>query len=249
MTSRTGRSASGRQRTVPALTVGVILAAACLSGCGVINDVKTVAHNVEGNKNTVDAFTTKMTASEATPFQATYVTTGSSPATIVYAVRPPKDLLFKATSTGGSTGAGGVDLIVNSTGEYSCTPPSSSGSGSSTWTCQKLGTAQTSVQNQLLDLYTPAHWVAFLKGLSLAAGFAGDKVTQSTMTANGFNMDCVDLQASGVPGTSTICTTSQGILGYVKVASETTSFQLVSYSGSPSDSLFRLPAGAKITTS
>ena len=42
------------------------------------------------------------------------------------------------------------------------------------------------------------------------------------MTVNGFSMSCVDLQASGVPGTSTICTTSQGILGYVKVASDAT---------------------------
>jgi hypothetical protein len=249
MTSRSARSTASRGRSALALTLGLVLGATCLSGCGLIGKVKAVAHNIEGNKNTVDAFTNKMTANAAVPFQATYRTTGSAPATIVYAVRPPKDLLFKATSTGGSTGAGGVDLIVNSSGEYSCTPPASGSGSASTWTCQKLGTAQASVQNQLLDFYTPSHWVAFLKGLSLAAGFAGDKVSQSTMTVNGFDMDCVDLQATGVPGTSTICTTSQGILGYVKVASESTSFQLVSYTGSPPDSSFQLPAGAKITTS
>ena len=38
-----------------------------------------------------------------------------------------------------------------------------------------------------------------------------------------------------------------GILGYVKVASDATSFQLKSYSASPPDSLFRLPPGAKVT--
>ncbi len=61
-------------------------------------------------------------------------------------------------------------------------------------------------------------------------------------------MHCVDFRAAaGVAGTSKICTTAQGILGYVKVASDATSFQLKSYSASPPDSLFRLPPGAKVT--
>ena len=66
------------------------------------------------------------------------------------------------------------------------------------------------------------------------AGLAGDKVTTSTMSLNGFDMNCVDLVAKGVTGTSTICSTSQGILGYVKVASDSTSFQITDYSSSPS---------------
>ena len=53
---------------------------------------------------------------------------------------------------------------------------------------------------------------------------------------NGFSMSCVDFVAPGVPGTSTICTTSQGILGYVKVAGESTSFEIKSYSSTPSGS-------------
>jgi len=51
-----------------------------------------------------------------------------------------------------------------------------------------------------------------------------------------------------VPGTSTICSTAQGILGYVKVASDSTSFQITNYSPSPSASLFQVPAGATVTT-
>ncbi len=90
--------------------------------------------------------------------------------------------------------------------------------------------------------------MTFLKDFSLAAGFAGDKVTSSTMTANGFSMSCVDFRASGVAGTSTICTTAQGILGYVKVAGDTTSFEIKSFSASPQASLFRLPPGAKVVT-
>ena len=109
--------------------------------------------------------------------------------------------------------------------------------------CQKLGTADAAAQNQIFDIYTPSHWTTFLKDFSLAAGLAGDKVTSSTMTVNGFSMQCVDFDAPGVPGTSTICTTAQGILGYVKVATDSTSFEIKSYSASPPASLFQLPPG------
>jgi hypothetical protein len=112
-----------------------------------------------------------------------------------------------------------------------------------------LGTADAAAENKIFDLYTPSHWTTFLKGFSLAAGLAGDKVTSSTKTVNGFAMQCVDFQASGVAGTSTICTTAQGILGFVQVASDSTSFELKSYSASPPDPLFELPPGATITTS
>jgi hypothetical protein len=60
-------------------------------------------------------------------------------------------------------------------------------------------------------------------------------------------MQCVDFVAAGVAGASKICTTSQGILGYVRVASDATSFELKSYSTSPRASLFRLPRGATVT--
>ena len=63
-----------------------------------------------------------------------------------------------------------------------------------------LGKASALVQNRIFDLYTPAHWVAFLKGFALAAGFAGDKVSTSNKTVNGFAMSCVDFRASGIPG-------------------------------------------------
>ena len=68
------------------------------------------------------------------------------------------------------------------------------------------------------------------------------------MSVNGFSLSCVDFVATGVPGTSTICTTTQGLLGYVKVASDSTSFEITSYSGSPDPSLFTLPPGATVTT-
>jgi hypothetical protein len=237
---------SGRRRMTAIAAAGLMLTGFSLTGCGVVHAIKKVAASVESNKATIDQFTSTMKSSEATPFEATYVTTGSTPTTVVYAVQPPKALAFKDTPTGGSDATANVDVVVNSTGEYACTPPSS-GSGSA-WSCEKLPKQKAAIQNKIFDFYTPAHWVTFLREFALAAGFAGDKVSSSNMTVNGFSMHCVDFVAAGVAGKSTICTTAQGILGYVKVASESTSFQIKSYSTSPSASVFQLPAGAKITT-
>jgi hypothetical protein len=230
--------------TATALAGALMLSGLALAGCGVVNEVNKISHTVAGNKATIDSFTAKLQSGEATPFEAKYVTTGSTPATIVYAVQPPKGLLFKDSSTGGGNGLPGTEIVVNGSGEYVCSPP---GSGHARWTCQKLGKASATVQNQIFGLYTPAHWTAFLKTFALAAGFAGDKVSTSARTVNGFSMSCVDFRASGIPGISTICTTSGGILGYVKVAGESTSFQIKSYTTSPSAALFKLPHGAKIT--
>jgi hypothetical protein len=224
----------------------LVVATFGLGGCSVVKTVEKVKHDLDGNKATIDAFTGKIQSAEATPFEATYVTTGSSPATVVYAVQPPNGLAFTDNAPGtGAGGATGLNLVVNSAGEYSCTQPSGAGGS---WTCQKLGTATAAAENKIFDFYTPAHWVGFLKDFSLAAGLAGDKVTTSDMTVNGFSMNCVDFVAPGVAGTSTICTTAQGILGYVRVASSATSFEIKSYSASPPSSLFQLPLGATVVT-
>jgi hypothetical protein len=230
------------RRTAVVLFLGLVVVTA-LAGCSVVSAVRRAAHDLESNKNTIDAFSGKIASGQATPFQATYVTTGSSPATVVYAVEPPSGLAFTDTPSGAAGPS--IDVVVNSTGEYACHPPSGAGAP---WTCEKLGSAAASSQNQIFNLYTPAHWINFLKGFSLAAGLAGDKVTSSTMTVNGFSLSCVDLWAPGIPGTSSICTTAQGILGYVQVASDSTSFEIKSYSASPSPGLFQLPAGATVTS-
>ena len=146
-----------------------------LSGCSAISKVKSVAQSVETNRKTMNSFTSKIQDGEAKPFQATYVTTGDNPTTVVYAVQPPKGLSFTNTpSSTSSAGTGGaavpnIDIIVNSTGEYSCTPPDTSGSaGKGTWACQMLSASDAQEQNAIFDFYTPAHWVNFLKGFSLA---------------------------------------------------------------------------------
>ena len=172
------------------------MSAIVATGCGAVNAAKRAVHDVEGNKATIDTFTDKVKAGEASAFEATYVTTGSTPATIVYAVRPPTGLAFTETPSAGA-GAGAVDIVVNPSGEFSCSAPPA---GSSTWSCQRLAAANASTENQIFGFYTPAHWITFLRDFSLAAGLAGDKVTSSTMTVNGFNLQCVDVRGRRGPG-------------------------------------------------
>jgi len=223
------------------VVVGLALAGLLATGCSAIAKAKQTYENIKGNKDTVDAFTQNLSSGKSVPFAATYATSGSSPATVVYAVNPSSgELAFHLTQTGGS--ASNVQFIVNSSGNYACTQ-----SGSA-WSCKKVDQASAADQENLFDLYTPDHWINFLKGLSLVAGLAGDKVTTSTMSLNGFDMSCIDLVAHGVSGTCTICTTPQNILGYVKVAAGSTTFEITNYSGSPSSSLFQLPPGATVTT-
>jgi hypothetical protein len=247
MATRTTRSSLGlgRLRRAGVAAVTVMVAAFGFNACSVISKVKNAVHDIRGNKAAIDAFNTKLQSGTATTFEATYVTTGSAPATIVYAVQPPTGVAFDDTPSGGSGDTTPVHVVVNSAGEFACSQPSTTGGP---WACEKLGTADAATENKIFDFYTPAHWVSFLRDFSLAAGLAGDKVSSSTMTVNGFAMNCVDLRAPGVAGASTICTTAQGILGYVKVASDSVSFEIEKFSTSPPASLFALPPGATITT-
>jgi hypothetical protein len=232
------------QRSRIGLLVVALLAVGTLAAsCSAVSKIKQAVHTVEGNKATIDSFNQNLQSTTNAPFEATYVTTGSSPSTVVYAVDPSSGgLAFHDTQTGSSPS--NVQVIVNSSGEYVCNQSGSAGA----WSCQKLSKADAATQNKIFDIYTPSHWINFLKGVSLVAGLAGDKVTTSTKSLNGFDMQCVDLVAKGVSGTSTICSTSQGILGYVSVASDSTSFQITNYSSAPAPSLFQLPPGATVTT-
>lgn len=225
-----------------AALAAILAGSLALASCSVVSAVKSVSHAVEGNRAVIEGFANGL-KNGATTFEATYQTTGANPATIVYAVRPPKDLLFKVTSTGGGTATGTADIVADSAGEYACAADSSV---SSHITCSKLSKLNVQAENEIFSFYTPAHWVRFLSAVAIAAGIAGAKVTTSTLTRNGFSMQCVDFSTPGTAGTGVVCTTAQGLLGYVKVSGDPTSFELKSYSASPPDSLFALPAGATV---
>ena len=116
---------TGHGGTAAALAGALMLGSLAGAGCGVVNEVNKIGHTVASNKATIDTFTTKLQSGEATPFEVKYVTTGSAPATIVYAVQPPKGLLFKESASSGGTGLPGTEIVVNGSGEYACTPPGS----------------------------------------------------------------------------------------------------------------------------
>jgi hypothetical protein len=238
-TQRTRRPARSAAPARLAAAAAVMLLSVAASGCGVVNKINNIRHAIDKNRATIQTFAEGLKNTKSVPFQATYVTTGATPTTVGYAVRPPNDVSFSESAAGGSSS---TRLIANASGEYSC----SQASAGAQWTCKKLAKAHAIAQNELFAIYTPSHWVAFLHLFAIGAGLAGDKVTTSTMTVNGFAMNCVDLFAKG-NGRSTICTTKQNILGYVKVAAESTAFEIRSYTSSPPASAFRLPAGATVT--
>jgi len=226
-----------------------MLTGLALSGCSIISKVNHAVGTINANRNAIKAFESKLQNGKAVPFAATYVTAGGgSPATVLYAVNPnvtPKEVAFKTIPGASATGNPSVDLIINKSGEFSCSTTSATGSGN--WACRKVGTAAQAAQNQVFNFYTPSHWIAFLEGLAVVAGLAGEKVTNSSMTVHGVSLSCVDFKDPNGKGSGTICSTSAGILGYVKVSSSPTVFEIKSFTSSPSPSLFQLPAGAKVT--
>ena len=158
----------------------------------------------------------RMSIRRAGPFEATYTTTGSSPATVVYATDPDNDGCLPHHPDRREC----LEHPVHR--EFLRQLPVQP--ERVLVVVQQVGQGRRGRPEEHLRLLHAVHWVNFLKGVSLVAGLAGDKVTQSTMSLNGFDMSCVDLVAHGVPGTSSICTTQQNILGYVKVAQDSTSF-------------------------
>ena len=218
----------------------IMVLGASSAGCSVVKKLDKIRHTVGSNRATIKAFTDDLNTGKAVPFQVTYVTTGSSPSTVTYAVQPPSNISFAETATGSDNSA--TRLIGNSSGQYSCSQTSQGAQ----WSCDKLGKASATAQKELFAIYTPGHWATFLHVVAIGAGLAGDKVTTSSKTVNGFAMHCVDLSVKK-QGTSTICTTQQNILGYVKVAEQSTSFEIKSYTASPPASAFQLPPGATIT--
>ena len=160
------------------------------------------------------------------------MTTGSSPATIVFAATPPNDLLFQSSGTTGR-------LLQNSTGSYNCIQ--ATGGGTS---CTRLSTQLFNTAKAVYALYSGKYWIDFLRVYSTVAGLAGVSIKASSMSVNGFALSCIVVNGGKQnPGTSTWCETSAGILAYVQAQSNGTAFELKSYTPNPPASLFALLGG------
>ena len=117
----------GRHRAALIAAAAFMLSGLGLTGCGIAKDAQSVASNVTANKSLIDQFASTIKSGKSVAaFEATYVTTGSSQNTIVYAVKPPDGLAFRENQ---SNGSGRLDIVANSSGEYACLPQSASGPG------------------------------------------------------------------------------------------------------------------------
>lgn len=226
------------------LVVAVITTTALgLAGCGAVgkavNAIKTV-HNMMHGSAAINSLTSKIQTGDATAsYDATWVTTGSAPATISYAAVAPHDFAFLDT-----TSTGQLRVFAGSAGEFECNKSSGA------WSCIKAQGAEVNTDKLMYALYSGAYWIDFLKIYSVAAALHGVTITSSTMSVNGFSLQCADVVSGTKPNqtTSKVCVTSQGILGYVSVSAKSADFEIKSYSTSPPSSLFAVPAGATVTT-
>ena len=80
MNRNLGRAAASRgRRGAGVMAVAMVLGSFVLTSCGVVSAVRKVERDVRGNKATIDTFTNTIKSSQGTTFEATYVTTGSTP--------------------------------------------------------------------------------------------------------------------------------------------------------------------------
>jgi hypothetical protein len=226
----------------------VVASALGLTGCSSIlkaakaaHNVEKAAHNLTDGSAAISSLTDKIKSADATAYEVTYVTTGSSPATVNYAAEPPNDFAFDDNTTSGK-----LEVLAGSAGQFEC---NQSASGA-TWSCLKAELSGLNTSRLMYAIYSGAYWLDFLKIYSVAAALHGVSISSSTKTVNGFNLQCAVVVSGKKPnqGTSQVCVTSQGILGYVSVSSTGTDFEIKSYSPSPSPSLFQIPKGATVTT-
>jgi hypothetical protein len=243
MTQPEGTLSSGLSRTIVVAVMVVPLAlglTSCSSLNKAVNAVKTV-HNMLHGSAAISSLSSKISAGDSAAYEVTYVTTGSSPATINYAADPPHDFAFDDT-----TSTGELRLFAGPAGQFECNRPKSTG----TWSCLETNVTGINTTKLMYALYSGSYWIDFLRIYSVAAALHGVTITSSTMTVNGFNLQCAMVVSGNKPNqtTSKVCVTSHGILGYVSVAAKAADFEIKSYSAFPSASLFSVPAGATVTT-
>ena len=153
-----------------------------LTGCSkVINAIKTV-HNVMHQGAAISALSNKLKTADTKAYEVSYVTTGANPVTTEYAASPPHDFAFGTTLSGKI-----LDVISNPTGEFACSESASLAGG---WTCLKLQWTDIETYKAMYALYSGAYWIDFLKLYSAAAALQGVTIHSTTMSVNGFALQC-----------------------------------------------------------
>jgi hypothetical protein len=218
------------------------MSASACSAIGAIKKVSTAVHDISGGNKAVSAWEAQVAKGDTAKYQVSYETTGPGGSTVTYASDPPSSF---ALDVPGSNGSGTFDYIQNGATGYYCSQTSGK------WTCIKEATSGSSnTYSSLFEIYQGSYWLGFLKYYEAAAALEGVTVKNTTMSKNGFNLSCIVIENSKAQTNGgTFCyVTSTGVLGYTHSNGSNSSFEIKSYSSSPSSSLFQLPSGATITT-
>jgi hypothetical protein len=189
----------------------------------------------------LDQIESAISKESSASFKLVYKTSGTgTPSTITIAQMPPKQSFMVS---GGSSGSGG-EMIYDGKKTYYC----SNSSGGTGPVCISYGSLSSTPLASIVDVYSGQTAVTALKSWQseLAAGITGYHQSFSSASFAGQSAQCVSWTYNG--STAKYCVTNSGILAYVgdQTSSGSHSFQLESYSGSPSASEFQLPAGAKV---
>lgn len=192
-----------------------------------------------GGAGSLGAITSKLQASTNTPFDATYSIIGGTgqATTLELAVSPPGKFVFVTTSANGNKS----ELISAGQLSDSCTEAGGS------WTCVPLPQSEFASVEKALQIYKSSYWTGILAGMQSAAKAGGIRVTPSTKSLAGQNVECVTYSGGTAGSGGEICVTHDGVLAYVRSAGTGTTFELSSYSSSPPASVFGLPPGATVT--
>ncbi len=178
------------------------------------------------------AFLGKFQSGEHLTFTATYKITSSKGTdkltSLTIAQQSPNQLFRAVTSTGT------FEFLTIGSKSYLCSQTAGK------WIC--LNGGKSLPEADLFAVYEPGTYLPLVQ----AAAKDGAHATYSTMTVNGFPLQCVTVTgATGQKGTGTFCVTSQGVLGYVSYSgtgSGSGSFSITNFSGSVPGSDFTLPA-------
>jgi hypothetical protein len=213
----------------------LLLSGLVAAGCGGGSTAPKPIHHHESTRAVIAAFVATLEAGKSSSYAATYSTGGTARGTAVYAVGPAREISFTDTPSAGSPP---YRILLNRSGKRVC---SRSTNHLGSWSCQALSGGAVTVKARLFGYYSASHWVTFLRDFSLAASLPGDQATTSTRTVHGFDVECIELRAVGVPGTSTLCSTKNGVPAYVNIATNPDTFAIEHLDRSPAASLFSTP--------
>lgn len=251
-------SSSRSHRVVLLAAVGAMSAGSLLAACGSAHNASSTSSSSPPSSGSssgsssssssspsassggLASITSKLQASANTSYDATYTVSGGANATksIELASSPPDKVVFIITDANGTK----TELISAGQLSDSCTQ------SGATWNCVQYPQATFASLATALQIYRGGYWTQVLTRMQAAAAASGVTVTPSTMSAAGQQLACVTYTGGSVGAGGEVCVTSDGVLGYVHSATSNVTFQLSSYSTSPSPSVFGLPAGATITT-